>query len=74
MVMLASLAADAGYDKLLFASGWSVTRPSALIEAFRALDLSAELSAGYRLPPLDARAKAAILGDTAARLLELSPS
>ena len=67
----ARLAVEAGYEKLLFASGCSLAHPAPLIEAFLAADLPADLQVGYGLPALDHEAKAAVLGGNAKRILDL---
>jgi uncharacterized protein len=71
---IARLAADAGYDKLLFASGWGGQHPSRLISAFLDTEMPSELVSGYRLPPFDGCVKSAVLGETARRLLDLPQS
>jgi uncharacterized protein len=71
---IARLAADAGYDKLLFASGWGVQHPRRLISAFLTTEMPADLVSGYRLPPFDGCVKYAVLGETARRLLALPQS
>jgi uncharacterized protein len=65
------LAVEAGYAKLLFASGCGLAQPTPLIEAFQAAELPADLHVGYGLPALDHEAKAAVLGRNAERVLDL---
>jgi uncharacterized protein len=67
----ARLAVEAGYEKLLFASGCGLAHPAPLIEAFQTAQLPADLQVGYGLPALDQDAKKAVLGGNAERILDL---
>jgi predicted TIM-barrel fold metal-dependent hydrolase len=60
-----------GPEKLLWATGCTVTHPQPLLERFWALEWSPEVQARWGLPPLDEGIKRAILGGNYARLAGL---
>jgi len=68
---LALLLQWGGPEKLLWATGCTVTHPQHLIEAFWAFQLPDAVQARYGVPPLSEDVRRAVLGGNYARMLNL---
>ncbi len=60
-----------GPEKLLWATGCTVTHPQHLLEAFWTFQLPADVQARYGVPPLDEGVRRAVLGGNYARMMGL---